>query len=105
MPDVLTLGGWFDPLTADVAKRIESVSENYSERQIAAIVLDGSDALLPAQTRAILVAALRAIDFVAVLPAEEWAAFTVSAPAVEWRDEPQSRTFIDLVLSKSGAPL
>lgn len=104
MPDVLTLGGWFDPLTADLARRIENFSEQHREKKIAAVVFDGPDALLPAQTRAILMAALRSIDFVAVLPAEEWAAFPVSAPVVEWRGQPQSRSFIDLVLSKSGTP-
>lgn len=93
-PDWVLLGGWFDPLTAGIARWIEGLRAMHQGRKLAAVVFDGPESLLPAQSRAIVVAALRTIDFVIVLPIEDW----TSIP--DRHDAPASQEFVDLVLRK-----
>ncbi len=60
----------FDPLTATQATRLAGLREN--ESKLAAIVLDVSETLLPANARAALIAALRSVDLVVVAEPQAW---------------------------------
>lgn len=72
----LSTGNWtvvpglFDPLTAVQAKRISALAARGSK--LAAVVLNGQEALLPAHARAALIAGLRGVDLVAIAHAEDW---------------------------------
>ncbi len=62
--------GQFDPLTAMQAKRLHALAT--SGRKLLAIVLEDDGALLSANARAALIAALRDVDAVTVAEAERW---------------------------------
>lgn len=79
--NALNVGEWvvivghFDPLTAAQAKRIAAVEMNGVK--LAAIVLDDvaserARSLLPGEARATLIAALRAVDAVALTESGSW---------------------------------
>ena len=59
--------GWFDPLIAAHARRLEQLRDGAS--RVMVIVTDPSRPILPARARAELVAALSVVDF--VVPSEE----------------------------------
>ena len=60
--------GWFDPLLAAHARRLEQLREGSA--RVMVVVTDPSRPILPARARAELVAALSVVDFV-VLSEEE----------------------------------
>lgn len=97
--DLAIVGGWFDPLTADVARWLEGVASSHRNSELLAVVFDGPQSLLPAESRAILIAALRTVDLVTVLPHEQWADFLSGQNKL---DAPHSTAFIDLVLRKNA---
>ncbi|HEY3442099.1 MAG TPA: hypothetical protein VGK29_15170 [Paludibaculum sp.] len=55
------VSGWFDPMLAVHAARIDEIPDQFS---VAVQILDPPDPLLPARARAELVAALRRVDLV-----------------------------------------
>lgn len=57
--------GWFDPVLAGHARRLETLRERSAALMV--VVLDPPQPILPARARAELVAALRVVDYV-VLP-------------------------------------
>jgi len=64
------VAGFFDPLTTVQAKRLSRLVER--ERKLAAIVLNGNGTLLTSDARAVLVAALRDVNLVAIADGDEW---------------------------------
>ena len=66
----LAVTGLFDPLTATEAKRLANAGRN--GRKLLAVVLESDNALLDANARAALVAALRAVDLVTIAATPEW---------------------------------
>lgn len=93
--------GLFDPLTASQARRIES----YKGNGILVVVLENPDALLPANSRCHLVAALRSVDFVAEATEHEWRSVAIGNENVELIDnleeeKRRSQDFIALVASR-----
>jgi len=59
---VRRIAGFFDPLLAEHARRVQQLSEPGCK--IIVEVMDRPDALLPQRARAELVAALKSVDFV-----------------------------------------
>ena len=55
------VSGWFDPLLAVHAARIDEIPEQFA---VAVQIVDPPDPLLPARARAELVAALRRVELV-----------------------------------------
>ncbi|MGH9639381.1 MAG: hypothetical protein ACRD3Y_04925 [Bryobacteraceae bacterium] len=88
-----TMAGYFDPMTAAQAKRIAQYGEH---GKLLVVVLEGEEALLPAPARAALVAALRAVNAVAIAPAGEW--------PLEDTDAERARTaeFVQFILDRQG---
>jgi hypothetical protein len=66
---IAVVAGFFDPLTLEVAQLFHRVAAN---AQAVAIVLEGRESLLPAQARALLVAALRTVYRVTIAPQDSW---------------------------------
>ncbi len=66
------LAGEFDPLTPALAARVQS--RLLPGRRLLAVVQPGCDALLDAPSRAVLTAALRAVDAVMIETSDEWRA-------------------------------
>jgi hypothetical protein len=66
----LAVVGLFDPLTASQATRVTEAAAGHGE--LAAIVLDEPDTLLPADARAALVAGLRRVRLVSTARPSEW---------------------------------
>ncbi|HEX7363524.1 MAG TPA: hypothetical protein VF283_23780 [Bryobacteraceae bacterium] len=90
-----TMTGYFDPMTAAQAKRIARSRE--PGRKLLVVVLDDGEALLSATARAALVAALRAVDAVAIARPGEW-------PLAD-ADAERARTagFVQFILDRQGA--
>jgi hypothetical protein len=71
LEELLQQGSWtvvaaaFDPLTNEQAKHLASAASD--DRKLAVLIEISADSLLPADARAILVAALRCVDVVAVV--------------------------------------
>jgi hypothetical protein len=63
----LVVAGYFDPLTASVVERLETLVAQRSGERVFAIVLDEVGSLLSADARSTLVAALRMVDAVSVI--------------------------------------
>ena len=95
----IVLGGWFDPLTAETARTVENVALAHQESKILIAIFDGPEPLLPADARARVMAALRDVDFVTVLPHHRWADFLNEC---EKHEVIPSLDFVDLVLRKSA---
>ena len=57
--------GYFDPLTAEQANRLSNMKNG---DRLLALIFDREDALLPTEGRASLIAALRDVDSVAIVP-------------------------------------
>ncbi len=103
--------GLFDPLTATQAKRVNSFAE--PGRKLAMIVLDTEQTLLPADARAALIAALRAVNLVAIAQPHEWRAAIPASTDIRVIDDlageaARSAEFIQFVFhrqaeSKNGA--
>ena len=55
------ISGWFDPLLAVHATRIEEIPEQFA---VAVMIVEPPDPVLPARARAELVAALRRVELV-----------------------------------------
>ncbi len=79
MSTVLAEGEWvavaglFDPLTAVQAKRLAEIAKNGAHAgRLLAIVLESEGTLLPAEARAILVAALRDVNAVVIAQPDRW---------------------------------
>jgi hypothetical protein len=69
----IAAAGLFDPLTAVQAKRLAALANNGGHsRKLLAIVLKDEGALLPAQARAILIAALREVSAVVIAEPDCW---------------------------------
>ncbi len=66
-PGWVAVTGYFDPLTAEHARRLKEIRAEHSG--IAVFLSDPDDPILPARTRAQLLAALAMVDYV-VLPQE-----------------------------------
>jgi hypothetical protein len=74
----LVLAGYFDPLTAAVAERFRDLEAPDRDEKVFAIVLDEAETLLSAQARSVLVAALRDVHAVVVMPERDLKSFTHS---------------------------
>ncbi|HEY3938146.1 MAG TPA: hypothetical protein VGL97_11990 [Bryobacteraceae bacterium] len=104
--DWLALVGWFDPLTATLAKQVaESTAPG---RNLLAVVLDADDTLLPAEARAALMAALRAVDVVTMAKPHEWRAMAASSARIEIVEDSEgerrrSAEFVELVLKRDAS--
>jgi hypothetical protein len=97
------LAGSFDPLTADAAARIESSAEE--GRRLLIVVQPISHALFDDASRALLLAALRAVDAVTIETSDEWRTVAAENPAVDISDEARlsiqmQSEFEQLVLSR-----
>jgi hypothetical protein len=66
----VAVAGFFDPLTATQANRLADAARN--RRHVLAIVLTDPDCLLPADARAVLVAAVRDVTTVVIADADRW---------------------------------
>lgn len=96
--------GLFDPLTAVQACRLEEVAKS-SGRKLLAIVLEAQDALLPADARASLVAALRMVDLVATAEPQRWRSALAEGTDVQIAEDPEgerarSADFIRFILDR-----
>lgn len=92
LPALLASGDWvavtgvFDPLTVTQARRIAACARKCD--RVLAIVLKGIDTLLEADERAVLMAALRAVDAVVVSESHDWRRMIPSGARVEIVDDP-----------------
>ena len=99
------IAGLFDPLTAAAAKRFETLR---GDRSVLAIVLHNSDALLTADARASLVAALREVRAVVLASDACWRSVIPESPYIRIIEDPEGelrRTaeFAAFVLSRQAA--
>ncbi|MGH9581374.1 MAG: hypothetical protein ACRD4O_00365 [Bryobacteraceae bacterium] len=102
------IAGFFDPMTAAQAKRIARYRED--GRKLLAVVLEDGETLLPADARAVLAAALRAVDAVAVARPGEWQSAipkNVKAACEDiYAERARTAEFVQFILDrKSPAPL
>ncbi|HET8549598.1 MAG TPA: hypothetical protein VFL57_16420 [Bryobacteraceae bacterium] len=63
-PEAVVVTGHFDPLTADHARRLESLKRH--GRRLVVVITSPSNPILPARARAELVAGLAAVDRVLI---------------------------------------
>jgi hypothetical protein len=69
----IVVAGFFDPLTAVQANRLAQLANSGdTDGKLFAIVLERDDALLPADARAALVAALREVKLVSIADSTNW---------------------------------
>ncbi len=105
----LALVGLFDPLTAVQARRLAGFRAR--GRNILTLVLEYPGALLSAEARAVLVAALRDVDLVSIASLETWKSALANSGAVEILEDlpgerARSAEFVRFVLDRqSAAPL
>lgn len=98
--------GEFDPLTPALAARVESrVSPGF---RLLAVVQPGSDTLLDAPSRAVLIAALRAVDAVMIEASCEWRPWAASNPDLRVIEDRETslrdrREFEQLVIGRHAA--
>ena len=77
------VSGWFDPLLAVHAARIDEIPEQFA---VAVQIVDPPDPLLPARARAELVAALRRVELVILDEAQTLTpALRLEEEEAEWR--------------------
>ncbi len=96
--------GLFDPLSAVQACRLAKIAKN-SGRKVLAIVLEAPDALLPADARAALLAALRVVDLVATAEPQHWRSALPDGANIQIIEDPEgekarSAQFIEFVLER-----
>jgi hypothetical protein len=101
----LVVAGYFDPLTAFVAERLENLLVQGRNEKVLAVVLDGPGMLLSAEARSVLIAALRIVHLVSVAPEKELHRFVAGDPRIRFvfdreTDQRNSAAFSGLVLSK-----
>lgn len=63
----LVVAGYFDPLTASVAERLENLVVQGRAEKVLAIVLDSPNTLLSAEARSVLIASLRIVSVASVM--------------------------------------
>jgi hypothetical protein len=100
--------GEFDPLTAAQAKRLNTLKAQGGK--LMALILESDHSLLPAPARALLIAALRDVDAVAVAAPESWRLSLPSegnARIIEDTDAEQARSaeFVRFVVERQTAGL
>jgi hypothetical protein len=89
--------GLFDPLTALQASRVAEISDS---GELAAIVLDEPDTLLPVEARAALVAGLRSVRIVSIARRNEWR--PVLGQAKVFEDSTHSDEFVKFVFERQN---
>ena len=97
------MAGLFDPLTPVQARRIEDGKRG----QMLVVVLENEEALLPADARCCLLAALRSVDFVAQGAAHQWHSILPQNDSVcvieDWQAERRrSEEFVQRILARQG---
>jgi len=101
----LAVAGLFDPLTATQARRLAELPRK--GRKVLAVVLEDDETLLPAEARAELIAALSAVDVVAIADGVQWRSQleTRGVEIIEdFRAEKQrSAEFVKLILERQQA--
>jgi len=111
VPALLAQGAWvvipglFDPLTAVVANRLSTLADG---RNVLAIVLDHTDALLTGEARAILIAALRDVQAVTIANNGSWRASIPESAQIRIIEDPEgerqrSTEFAEFVMSRQRA--
>ena len=107
LPRYLHTGNWtavlglFDPLTLVQAERIAAHANG--GRKILAVVLRGENTLLSPESRAILVAALREVDLVAIGSLADIQSFDVVTDDDEAAERKRSQEFAALVSERQTA--
>lgn len=101
----LAVIGLFDPLTAAEARRLRQLAAHNGRRKILVIVLDVENALLSAEARAALIAALREVQLVAIAESERWrSAIPVAADVQIFEDaegdRARSQEFVQFILER-----
>jgi hypothetical protein len=101
----LAVAGFFDPLTAEQARRIAAFETG--GRGLLAIVLDEPDTLLTAEARAALVAGLRTVRLVTVAKPGEWRGVIGQDARVEISEDDageqrRSAEFVRFVVERHG---
>lgn len=101
----LIVAGYFDPLTAGVAEGLRNLVDRDRPEKLLAVVLEGKETLLSAEARSVLVAALRSVDAVMVMPEEEMTVFIPHGERIRFvsnrgADENNSAMFETLVLAR-----
>lgn len=100
------MAGFFDPLTALQARRLADAAN--SNRKLLAVVLTATDSLLPADARAVLVAAVRGVSAVVIAETGEWRTALPQNVDVAILDDPEadktrSEEFVEFVLKRQEA--
>lgn len=100
--------GLFDPLTAVQACRLAEIAKN-DGRKLLAIVLQADNALLSADARAALLAALRVVDLVATAEPPQWRCALADGADIQIIEDPEgerarSAEFIQFILDRQQSP-
>ena len=95
--------GLFDPLTPVQARRIEEQKRG----QMLVVVLESEEALLPADARCSLIAALRSVNFIAPAADGQWRSILPQNDNVcvieDWQAERRrSEEFVQRILARQG---
>ena len=106
----LIVAGYFDPLTAAIARRLRDAVEEVREEKVLAVVLEDPETLLTAEARSLLVAALRTVHAVVVISERDLNSFIPGSERIrfvfdreaEWRN---SAEFSAMVLRKERLDL
>jgi hypothetical protein len=101
----IAMVGLFDPLTAAQTRRLADAAAD--GRKVLAIVLTGSDTMLPADARAALIAAVRDVDAVVIAGEQEWRSAIHRNAGVVIVDDPEgekrrSAEFVKFILERQG---
>lgn len=104
----LAVVGLFDPLTATEAKRLAGLAR--PGRKLLALVLESENALLSAEARAELLAALRDVHLVATARPERWLSVMPNRADFQIIEDPEgdktrSAEFIQFVLNRQPSPV
>jgi len=98
----LIVAGYFDPLTAAAPERLRGLVSQDCDEKLLAVVLDHSKTLLTLEARSLLVAALRTVDTVLVMPEEDLDGFIPQDERIrfvfdreaEWRSSSEFRALV-----------
>lgn len=112
VPDALRTGEWlavpglFDPLTATQARRLAALSR--PDRKVLVIVLEDSNALLPAHARAALIAGLQEVNAVVISSDNDWRTLIPEGARVqiiedEAGERARSAEFVEFILRRQNA--
>jgi hypothetical protein len=96
--------GLFDPLTAFQARRIDASGD----AKTLIVVLQNPDALLPAEARCHLLAALRSVDFVVQATEHEWRSTALHNKNIRVIEDLEgerrrSQNFVELIASHQNS--